>query len=42
MVLVQDIDTGLVFNAAFDLELLNYDADYQNEQACSGVFRSTS
>lgn len=39
MVLVQDIDTGLVFNAAFDPQLLRYDADYQNEQACSAVFR---
>lgn len=39
MVLVQDIDTGLVFNAAFDPPLLGYDDDYQNEQACSGVFR---
>ncbi|MDM0081979.1 class I SAM-dependent methyltransferase [Variovorax sp. J31P179] len=39
MVLVQDDVTGLVFNAAFDADLLNYDADYQNEQACSSVFR---
>lgn len=39
MVLVQDTDTGLVFNAAFDPRLLGYDADYQNEQACSAVFR---
>ena len=39
VVLVQDEDTGLVFNAAFDPSLLVYDADYQNEQACSGVFR---
>lgn len=37
--LVQDMDTGLVFNAAFDANLLEYDADYQNEQACSGVFQ---
>lgn len=39
VVLVQDMDTGLVFNAAFDAGLLEYDADYQNEQACSGVFQ---
>lgn len=37
--LVQDMDTGLIFNAAFDAGLLEYDADYQNEQACSGVFQ---
>jgi SAM-dependent methyltransferase len=36
---VQDDDTGLIFNAAFDASLLDYDADYQNEQACSGLFR---
>jgi hypothetical protein len=39
MRLVQDDDTGLIFNAAFDASLLDYDADYQNEQACSGLFR---
>lgn len=39
MVLVQDRDTGLIFNAAFDAGLLEYDADYQNEQACSEVFQ---
>lgn len=39
VVLVQDMDTGLIFNAAFDANLLEYDADYQNEQACSGVFQ---
>jgi hypothetical protein len=37
--LVQDNDTGLIFNAAFDASLLHYDSDYQNEQACSGLFR---
>ncbi len=37
--LVQDMETGLVFNAAFDGSLLEYDADYQNEQACSSVFQ---
>jgi hypothetical protein len=39
VVLVQDMETGLVFNRAFDFSLLAYDADYQNEQACSAVFR---
>jgi SAM-dependent methyltransferase len=39
MLLVQDPSTGFVFNADFDAQLLKYDADYQNEQACSGVFR---
>ena len=40
VVLVQDTKTGLVFNAAFDPNRLNYDEDYQNEQACSNVFRN--
>lgn len=39
VLLVQDTQTGLVFNAAFDPQLLAYDADYQNEQACSAVFQ---
>lgn len=39
MVLVQDDATGLVFNAAFDAGRVSYDADYQNEQAGSSVFR---
>lgn len=40
MDLVQDRATGLVFNRAFDPDLLSYDADYQNEQACSPVFKA--
>jgi hypothetical protein len=39
LVLVQDLASGLVFNEAFDPGLLSYDAAYQNEQACSSVFR---
>jgi SAM-dependent methyltransferase len=39
MVLVQDQTSGLIFNEGFDPGLLTYDADYQNEQACSAVFR---
>jgi hypothetical protein len=38
--LVQDGDTGLVYNAAFRPELMNYDAAYQNEQAHSPLFQS--
>ncbi len=37
--LVEDMDTGLVRNAAFRPELMEYDADYQNEQALSPSFR---
>ena len=40
VVLVQYARTGLVSNAAFRPELMRYDADYQNEQAVSAVFRS--
>lgn len=40
VVLVQDPRTGLVFNGAFRPELMQYDADYQNEQAVSSVFRT--
>jgi 2-polyprenyl-3-methyl-5-hydroxy-6-metoxy-1,4-benzoquinol methylase len=39
VILVQDTDTGLIFNKAFDAALLTYDSDYQNEQACSGIFQ---
>ncbi|OBG84435.1 methyltransferase [Mycobacterium sp. E802] len=37
--LVQDEITGLVYNAAFRPDLMNYDAEYQNEQAHSPSFR---
>lgn len=37
--LVQDRETGLVFNQAFRPELMAYDLNYQNEQAVSPVFR---
>lgn len=37
--LVQDLTTGLIFNSVFDPLLPTYDADYQNEQACSSVFQ---
>ncbi len=39
IVLIQDLKTGLIFNQAFKPELMQYDADYQNEQACSSVFQ---
>lgn len=37
--LVQDQATGLVFNAAFRPELMEYDRHYQNEQAVSRSFQ---
>ena len=39
LVLVQDPRTGLIANSAFDPSVMNYDADYQNEQGHSTVFR---
>jgi SAM-dependent methyltransferase len=39
MTLTQDCVSGLVSNTDFDPSLLTYDSDYQNEQACSAVFR---
>jgi hypothetical protein len=38
--LVQDDDSGLVYNDAFRPELMNYDAAYQNEQAHSPLFKA--
>ncbi|WP_287601779.1 class I SAM-dependent methyltransferase [Thiothrix sp.] len=40
ILLVQDLVTGLIFNHAFNPELMQYDADYQNEQAVSTIFQS--
>lgn len=37
--LVEDGDTGLVYNAAFRPELMIYDGNYQNEQGLSAYFR---
>ena len=39
IVLVQDLDTGLIFNQAFRPELMDYSIDYQNEQAVSPMFQ---
>ena len=38
VVLAQDMETGLIFNQAFNRELIRYDTDYQNEQAVSRLF----
>ena len=38
--LVEDRETGLVYNAAFQPEQMQYDEQYQNEQAYSPMFRS--
>jgi hypothetical protein len=37
--LVEDQETGLVFNLAFRPELMVYDSHYQNEQGASPLFR---
>lgn len=39
MHLVEDQQTGLVYNAAFRPELMVYDAHYQNEQSLSPLFQ---
>ena len=39
IVLVQDAATGLVHNRAFNPALVDYDSDYQNEQAHSPAFQ---
>jgi hypothetical protein len=37
--LVEDLDTGLVYNRSFQADLIVYDNNYQNEQAHSPIFR---
>lgn len=39
LVLVQDLNTGFVYNSSFDSAFLVYDSTYQNEQAVSPKFR---
>lgn len=39
IVLVQDLNTGLIYNREFDSSLVVYDRNYQNEQANSIAFR---
>ena len=36
--LVQDLDTGLIFNSHFRDDQIQYDSDYQNDQSMSAVF----
>ena len=40
VVLAQSTQTGLIFNQAFEPELMRYDADYQNEQGFSVAFKA--
>jgi SAM-dependent methyltransferase len=40
VVLVQDLGTGLVFNDAYNKDILSYDESYQNEQGHSPIFQS--
>lgn len=40
VVLVEDLETGLIYNAAFDPALMTYDEHYQNEQAHSPRFQA--
>jgi SAM-dependent methyltransferase len=37
--LVEDLDSGLIYNSQFNSELMQYDSAYQNEQALSSVFK---
>jgi Methyltransferase domain len=39
ILLVQSLETGLIFNQAFKPELMQYGTDYQNEQALSSAYR---
>ncbi|MFC2050903.1 hypothetical protein ACFLTN_07010 [Chloroflexota bacterium] len=39
VILIQSMETGLVYNAACVRGLPVYEADYQNEQSYSGVFK---
>jgi len=39
VLLTQDMETGLIFNNAFQSDLVQYDGNYQNEQAVSPLFR---
>jgi hypothetical protein len=37
--LVEDTSTGLVYNSAFNTQLMEYDSAYQNEQGVSEIFQ---
>ena len=39
VVLVEDLDSGLIYNQAFRPELMEYDSNYQNEQGVSPLFQ---
>lgn len=39
ILLVENLDTGLIYNAAFDANLIVYDQNYDNEQSHSRVFQ---
>lgn len=39
LVIIEDHETGLVYNLKFQPELVNYDTHYQNEQAVSPLFQ---
>ena len=39
LALLQDEETGLIFNAAFNAELVQYDQNYQNDQSLSFQFQ---
>ncbi|MCP9812657.1 hypothetical protein [Synechococcus lacustris] len=36
---VQDLETGLIYNSTFRPELMTYDENYENEQAVSEIFQ---
>lgn len=39
VILAENLETGLIYNRAFDPSRIDYDRNYQNEQAGSGYFR---
>jgi len=40
IILVQDSETGLIYNQTFQSDLIQYDTNYQNEQALSPFFKN--
>ena len=40
VVLVQNMDTGFIYNHVFNPSLMEYGTNYQNEQACSPYFKT--
>jgi len=39
ILLVQNMNTGLIRNSSFDQSLMDYDSKYQNEQGTSQMFQ---